>query len=727
MPTIIGNRIISNLKGNVSKILDNAVVTLTNSKGEEIVNTEKVLEYNEPYTIHAESTVPGYTIKTLLVNNIAIENGGTFTYKPGILPENSLDITIVALADDITNPVVTIEKINDTTFHWSATDNIGINGYAITNSPETPSDWITEGVLTEGDYVVENSNSYYVFARDTSNNIGSAFIIAFSIEYNLNNCELDITKNLTINDFFNSKLTTFENKYLKNISIEMDGVDITEDVVSFQPAPSDPSLFEFDGNTVIGYLGTDMDVVVPRTYSISGTREVIGASINYSMRSRWKSIGTYLTYATISNGSTTKTYTNGTDIYNNLSLDFPNQDAKLINFTLSSTSRFNYVAQCLTYPVYYENVKYTNYSTLYSKWRTDADIDASKLAVDIKGYRNNYVKGTDFNVTALNASAFQGNQSINKISILENISEIPSYAFQNCSSLRYLEFYGNISNIPSYMCDGCNKLESILITNSITSVGNSAFYNCTSLHHFDLPNTLISIGSKAFYNCGLYNIIIPKSVTSLINDSFGNCKEVISVSVEAENSIYDSRDNCNAIIYTATDTLFTGFNISTIPSTIKIIGQYAFNGNLALTEIHIPSSITTIDSYAFNGCTNLQNVTIDNGLNRINTYAFYRCSSLKHISLPQSLIHIDTYVFYSCSSLVSVTIPENVNRIGNYCFYQCTNLTQLFFNEPSTWYRTTSSSYWNSMTNGTSTSLTSPTNNATNFKSNYYNYYWYKK
>ena len=89
-------------------------------------------------------------------------------------------------------------------------------------------------------------------------------------------------------------------------------------------------------------------------------------------------------------------------------------------------------------------------------------------------------------------------------------------------------------------------------------------------------------------------------------------------------------------------------------------------------------------------------------------------------------MHIGSYAFYNCSNLTSVTIGNTVTSIGSYAFENCSKLTSLIFRDNSTWYRTTSSSDWNNVTNGTRTGVTSSSSNATYFKSTYYDYYWYK-
>ena len=71
------------------------------------------------------------------------------------------------------------------------------------------------------------------------------------------------------------------------------------------------------------------------------------------------------------------------------------------------------------------------------------------------------------------------------------------------------------------------------------------------------------------------------------------------MSVDAGNTKYDSRGNCNAIIETETNTLLYGTKNTIIPNTVTSIGGGAFNGCSGLTTITIPNSVTSIGSSAF--------------------------------------------------------------------------------------------------------------------------------
>ena len=117
----------------------------------------------------------------------------------------------------------------------------------------------------------------------------------------------------------------------------------------------------------------------------------------------------------------------------------------------------------------------------------------------------------------------------------------------------------------------------------------------------NITRRVTSIGKYALSCCHrLTSVTIPSSVTSIGESAFHNSERLASITVEEGNTVYDSRDNCNAIIESATNTLIAGSNNTVIPQGVTSIGDHAFSGCSDLTSLTIQASVTSIGDYAFN-------------------------------------------------------------------------------------------------------------------------------
>ena len=168
----------------------------------------------------------------------------------------------------------------------------------------------------------------------------------------------------------------------------------------------------------------------------------------------------------------------------------------------------------------------------------------------------------------------------------------------------------SVTSIGMYAFAGCSGLTSVEIPNSVTTIGMCAFAGCSGLTNVEIPNSVTFIGDWAFCECsGLTSVTIGNSVTSIGDGAFCGCSALTSVIVESGNPKYDSRDNCNAIIETESNTLILGCMNSIIPNSVTSIGSRAFYGCTGLTSLTIPNSVTTIGDWGFSGCSGLTSVT----------------------------------------------------------------------------------------------------------------------
>ncbi len=196
----------------------------------------------------------------------------------------------------------------------------------------------------------------------------------------------------------------------------------------------------------------------------------------------------------------------------------------------------------------------------------------------------------------------------------------------------------------------------------VTTIGSYAFQN-NNLTSVVLPDSVTSIGTSAFYNNNLTSVFIPNGVTTMGDGAFwGN--NLTSIIVDSNNKKYDSRNNSNAIIETATNKLLLGCKNTIIPNSVKTIGNYAFYYT-DLTSVTIPDSVTTIGDYAFEH-SNLTNVTIPDSVTIIGNDAFAH-NNLTSLTLGNSVTTIGALAFND-NNLTSVVIPDSVTTIGEGAF-----------------------------------------------------------
>lgn len=165
--------------------------------------------------------------------------------------------------------------------------------------------------------------------------------------------------------------------------------------------------------------------------------------------------------------------------------------------------------------------------------------------------------------------------------------------------------------------------------------------------------TVSKISMFAFENCtDLKSISIPSSVTEIGTDAFLGCSNLEKIVIADDNPTYDSRNHCNAIIQTASNSLIVGCKSTIIPNTITSIAARAFKWSTVAT-ITIPSSVTTIGDEAFSRCEDLLCVTFDNCPASIGESAFEDCG-ITSLVIPESIVAIDKCAFKDCLNLKTV-------------------------------------------------------------------------
>ena len=112
----------------------------------------------------------------------------------------------------------------------------------------------------------------------------------------------------------------------------------------------------------------------------------------------------------------------------------------------------------------------------------------------------------------------------------------------------------------------------------------------------------------------------------------------------------------------------------TIPSSINVIGNYAFMGMTNLVSVKFEGKVIAFGEKTFAGCPSLESVTLPEGLMELGDNCFRECPRLNNVKLPSTLTTMGGGSFYGCESLTSITIPGKVAVIPESAFARCSAL-----------------------------------------------------
>lgn len=362
-------------------------------------------------------------------------------------------------------------------------------------------------------------------------------------------------------------------------------------------------------------------------------------------------------------------------------------------------------------------------------------------------------------ITSIGENAFLGS-GIESIVIPESVTEIGESAFEKCLSLKSVTLPSSVTTINDRAFSNCTELQSIVLPSKLKTIGMEAFASCQSMTELmipasvdnigmdicmdcpnmqsikvdsknpvydsrnncnaiiesakdkivlgiagtSIPKTVKSIGSYAFNSSLIDRVYIPRRVIHIGTGAFSYCRSLYAISVDPRNSVYDSRNNCNAIIETASNTLIAGCVRTEIPQSVTSIGKSAFQGGLTLSILNFSDNIKVIDDYAFVDCEQINTIILPTTLNYIGTNAFANCNSLNNIEINNikswgdatfihnnGLINVDFNVpissigecaFAGCSSLENLVLPEGLDSINLIAFKNCNKLKYVKY--PST-------------------------------------------
>lgn len=291
-------------------------------------------------------------------------------------------------------------------------------------------------------------------------------------------------------------------------------------------------------------------------------------------------------------------------------------------------------------------------------------------------------------VTSIGDSAFYECQSLQSITLSNNITTIQLYAFASCKNLETVNLSSSLREIEAGAFSYCGKLEGIILPDSIDSIGEISFGFCNSLTSINIPEGLNSIDVFAFYSCNSLHefvvddlnpdyctkdgVLFNKEMTKLVNYPCG----IEDTSYEIPNGVLvvgeHAFDNC------------TNIKTVTFSSSVKTISRYAFRSCDNLKDVNMHEGVLSIEYDAFSSCSSITNIVLPDSVTSIGRYSFKGCQYMETIQLSKNLLSIGSEAFYGCGRLQSITIPATVTSVGYDAFKACDRLNEFIVEQGNT-------------------------------------------
>lgn len=326
----------------------------------------------------------------------------------------------------------------------------------------------------------------------------------------------------------------------------------------------------------------------------------------------------------------------------------------------------------------------------------------------------------ELKVTYISDKAFKGNENITGITLPSTIETIGDNAFLMCRNLKKVNIPESVRRIGSqafrqtavpadsngllYVDNwlvGCGFVE----TDSPQGNGKKVVMMMEPMGDLEVKEGTVGIAMGAFDYCEqITSLVIPASVTKISFPIARGCKSLATIAVHQDNTSFDSRNNCNAIIDSKDNKLMTGCRTTIIPNGVVGIAEKAFDTCTGLTSIVFPSTLKSIGNLAFNNCVNLKEFNIPESVTDVHNATFantgwYKAQTSSLVCkdgwllgwkdhkpsgkmiVPEGIRHIASNSFVKCSELKEVVVPAGLQRIGWNAFLMCDNLKEIVIPE----------------------------------------------
>ena len=273
-----------------------------------------------------------------------------------------------------------------------------------------------------------------------------------------------------------------------------------------------------------------------------------------------------------------------------------------------------------------------------------------------------YGKATSLTVkdgtTALAANVFNGNTTLQSVTLPNTVAEIGDKAFYKCTALMTINLR-NVKTLGANAFEGCIGLakESADVTGlylGADMIGASAFKSCSALTEVAFFGSNVNIGASAFESCTALNVVTGTTRVAVLNGS--------AFKKSLQTGVIDL-DMSNAEI--------RGNNVFAEATGLKsvILKGMSTDANGASKKY----------TYTFDKCTNLESVTVEKAVTMLGDYSFRNCGKLDISGLKLSkLTEMGAYVFQNCTTITNITLPQTLVKLGGNSFNGWTTTQSIY-------------------------------------------------
>lgn len=327
-------------------------------------------------------------------------------------------------------------------------------------------------------------------------------------------------------------------------------------------------------------------------------------------------------------------------------------------------------------------------------------------------------------LTVIPDNAFYNCRRLQTVQMSDNVTSIGVSAFGDCAYLTTMNMPLSIETIGNSAFKGCEawKYEGEMKTPNLKSIGHSVFYLCSSLNcDYTVPHLWDMLPNSIFRVSGFKSLTLSEGITSIEHSAFLNSntqtynlpKSLKEIGTSAFREAYVKEVNfapgtsLEKIDKYTFEKCIKLENVNNIPSDLKVIEEYAFNGCYNLKALRLPEGLTTIGNNAFYGCKALESMNLPKSLTTLGTSAFYQCKmwdgeislplitdvpnaafgacqKLRKVSFGPQLKSIGYSALSGCQALTELNLPNSLETIGSGAFSGCCNLTEVVIPESVT-------------------------------------------